>query len=575
MLPITGIGIVLRREVIELLFGYGQFDAAAIDLTAATLVRVPVRAGGPRADRRPGPRLLRPAGHADAGRRGILAVVVDTPLRSRWPGRSGCRGSASRSRSAPGSRRRSCSCCSGGGSPELSLGPIFLVGDPVARARRSSPRRVAFALRGGLGLVGADRARHRRAARPRRDRRRGRARRLRRRWRLPCASRSCPLSSGSWPTCSDARAEREPRQPDADVDPTIRRPGTRSSRPPIPARTSSCRRGPQVKAVNGWSAASVAGDGDGSRSVPRSSSGGRARCHGPSPTRRAARSRATGSPDSHRGASPTPLRTTLRERAGRVSHVRIDPEIEHDGPLDPDGALRRALRAADFRPAAPIQPNATRIIDLAADEEALWDDLRKKWRQYVNKARKAGIVVVDAEGDRLPRVLPDLSRDRRSGRVPHPDRAGLSRRLGGLPAARPRPAAVRPDAGRRAARDALPGPQRAAGRRAVRRHDPRRAATPGRTTSSSGRRSGRRASRARRATTCGASRPAGSPTSRPGSAGARSATSGRGTSSSTRSGGRSTRARSGRGSVGAPPPRPGAARADAAAFGGDGGSDAA
>ena len=95
------------------------------------------------------------------------------------------------------------------------------------------------------------------------------------------------------------------------------------------------------------------------------------------------------------------LRSTLPERAGRVSHVRIDPEIEHDGPLDPDGALRRALRAADFRPAAPIQPNATRIIDLRADEEALWGDLRKKWRQYVNKARSAGIVVVDAEGDRL------------------------------------------------------------------------------------------------------------------------------------------------------------------------------
>jgi peptidoglycan pentaglycine glycine transferase (the first glycine) len=95
-------------------------------------------------------------------------------------------------------------------------------------------------------------------------------------------------------------------------------------------------------------------------------------------------------------------RSTLHDRAGRVSHLRIDPEIERDGPLDEGGALRRALRAAEFRPAAPIQPNATRIIDLRADEEALWDDLRKKWRQYVNKARKAGIVVVDADGDRLP-----------------------------------------------------------------------------------------------------------------------------------------------------------------------------
>jgi lipid II:glycine glycyltransferase (peptidoglycan interpeptide bridge formation enzyme) len=95
-------------------------------------------------------------------------------------------------------------------------------------------------------------------------------------------------------------------------------------------------------------------------------------------------------------------RRHLRAGAGRVSHLRIDPEIEADGPHDEDGALRRALRAADFRPAAPIQPNATRIIDLSADEDALWGDLRKKWRQYVNKARSAGIVVIDAEGDRLP-----------------------------------------------------------------------------------------------------------------------------------------------------------------------------
>ena len=92
-------------------------------------------------------------------------------------------------------------------------------------------------------------------------------------------------------------------------------------------------------------------------------------------------------------------RTTLRGIAGaRVSHLRIDPEIEADGPLDPDGALRSALRAAGWRPAAPIQPASTRIIDLRADEAALLGDLRKKWRQYVNKARSGGIVVVDAEG---------------------------------------------------------------------------------------------------------------------------------------------------------------------------------
>jgi peptidoglycan pentaglycine glycine transferase (the first glycine) len=92
----------------------------------------------------------------------------------------------------------------------------------------------------------------------------------------------------------------------------------------------------------------------------------------------------------------------LPATVGRISHLRIDPEIEADGPLDPDGSVRRSLRAAGWRPASPIQPNATRIIDLVPDEEALWGDLRKKWRQYVNKARTAGVTVSDADGDALP-----------------------------------------------------------------------------------------------------------------------------------------------------------------------------
>ena len=96
------------------------------------------------------------------------------------------------------------------------------------------------------------------------------------------------------------------------------------------------------------------------------------------------------------------VRRDLRAAAGRVSHLRIDPEIEHDGPVDADGTIRRALRDAGWRPAAPIQPSATRVIDLRADEAALWGDLRKKWRQYVNKARTGGVTVVDADGDRLP-----------------------------------------------------------------------------------------------------------------------------------------------------------------------------
>ena len=96
------------------------------------------------------------------------------------------------------------------------------------------------------------------------------------------------------------------------------------------------------------------------------------------------------------------IRAELPERAGRVSHLRIDPEIELDAGPDDGGAVRRALRSAGWRRGSPIQPNATRIIDLTADEDALWGDLRKKWRQYVNKARNADITVSDADGSALP-----------------------------------------------------------------------------------------------------------------------------------------------------------------------------
>jgi peptidoglycan pentaglycine glycine transferase (the first glycine) len=101
------------------------------------------------------------------------------------------------------------------------------------------------------------------------------------------------------------------------------------------------------------------------------------------------------------GAFTESARTELPAAGGRLSHLRIDPEVEIDGHHDPDGALRRALEGNGWRSAPPIQPASTRVIDLGADEAALWSDLRKKWRQYVNKARSAGVVVVDADGERL------------------------------------------------------------------------------------------------------------------------------------------------------------------------------
>jgi peptidoglycan pentaglycine glycine transferase (the first glycine) len=159
-----------------------------------------------------------------------------------------------------------------------------------------------------------------------------------------------------------------------------------------------------VKAVNGWSDVRVLRE-DPSR--PDATVGARVLLRRPRPLPWAFAYAPRGPITAH-WTLDTPAAFTEAARSGlgalpsRISHLRIDPEIEADGPLDQEGALRRSFRAAGWRPSSPIQPNATRIIDLAPDEETLWGDLRKKWRQYVNKARSAGITVSDAEGDALP-----------------------------------------------------------------------------------------------------------------------------------------------------------------------------
>jgi peptidoglycan pentaglycine glycine transferase (the first glycine) len=152
-----------------------------------------------------------------------------------------------------------------------------------------------------------------------------------------------------------------------------------------------------VKAVNGWTAHRLMADGPiGAQILVRRP--------GPMPWGFAYAPRGpvtTGWDGPSIGRFTASVRSELTASAGRISHLRIDPEIETDGPLDPGGELRRALRAAGWRPAAAIQPNATRLIDLGADEAGLWGDLRKKWRQYVNKARTGGISVVDGDESRL------------------------------------------------------------------------------------------------------------------------------------------------------------------------------
>jgi lipid II:glycine glycyltransferase (peptidoglycan interpeptide bridge formation enzyme) len=157
----------------------------------------------------------------------------------------------------------------------------------------------------------------------------------------------------------------------------------------------------RVKAVNGWTARRLLDPGAGKGAVGTQVL---LRRPGPLPW---AFAYAPRGPVLERWDGDGIERVTALVRAGltggpRVSHLRIDPEVERGAGPDEGGAVTDALRAAGWRPAPPIQPVSTRVIDLRADEAALLGDLRKKWRQYVNKARSGGVRVVDAGAERLP-----------------------------------------------------------------------------------------------------------------------------------------------------------------------------
>ena len=149
----------------------------------------------------------------------------------------------------------------------------------------------------------------------------------------------------------------------------------------------------RVKAANGWTMTRVGVDGIGAQVLLRRP--------GPLPWAFAYAPRGPvtpgWSPDLVRSFTDA-ARSGLGSGTGRVSHLRIDPEVELDGRHDPNGSLRTALDAAGWRSAPPIQPASTRLIDLRADEASLWGDLRKKWRQYVNRALTGGVTVAEGDG---------------------------------------------------------------------------------------------------------------------------------------------------------------------------------
>jgi len=86
-------------------------------------------------------------------------------------------------------------------------------------------------------------------------------------------------------------------------------------------------------------------------------------------------------------------------QAERIATVRADPEAQPDSPF---GA---AALQPPWRAAPKVQPPTTRVIDLRVGEEALRAGLKRKHRQYVNKAERAGIEIERFDGSTPPEVI--------------------------------------------------------------------------------------------------------------------------------------------------------------------------
>jgi len=82
-------------------------------------------------------------------------------------------------------------------------------------------------------------------------------------------------------------------------------------------------------------------------------------------------------------------------RSQRLTHVVIDPEIEAGA------GVEEWLSVEGWRRIPPVQCNVTRVVDLDTPEETAWAALHPKWRQNVNRARRAGVVITEVGQDRF------------------------------------------------------------------------------------------------------------------------------------------------------------------------------
>jgi lipid II:glycine glycyltransferase (peptidoglycan interpeptide bridge formation enzyme) len=95
----------------------------------------------------------------------------------------------------------------------------------------------------------------------------------------------------------------------------------------------------------------------------------------------------------HGGLSAFTDRLRAVAKAKRLAYVTMEPE------LAPDSA--GVLRSLGWRPARHVQPDRSRVLDLDRPTDEIWNDVHRKARQSVNKARRLGVRVVEADGARL------------------------------------------------------------------------------------------------------------------------------------------------------------------------------
>ncbi len=112
--------------------------------------------------------------------------------------------------------------------------------------------------------------------------------------------------------------------------------------------------------------------------------------------------------------------------AGRCASLLCDPEV----PDTPD-TVRSLAAAGVARAPVFVQPRRTLLMDLSRDPEALLAGMRRKTRQYVRKAERAGVVT--EETAHIDRFLTVLRAVAERDRFEIHDRAYFERLLAAFP----------------------------------------------------------------------------------------------------------------------------------------------